>query len=69
MLQPVMEHSPIFAGAMTKSMIFGSINIIGYAAPIHFLYPTMGILWGTMVSYFVSLLIAFSLFKAMNRMS
>jgi len=64
----VMEHGPDFAGAMAKSMIFGTPTIIGYAASIHFLYPILGILWGTVAAYAISLVIAISLFKAMNRM-
>jgi len=63
----VMEHGPDFAGAMAKSMIFGTPTIVGYATSVYFLYPLMGILWGTLASYFVSLLIAFFLFKAVRK--
>lgn len=64
----VIEHGPDFAGAMSKSMIFGTPTIIGYAASVYFLYPVLGVLQGTFAAYAISLIIAVSLFKAMNTM-
>jgi uncharacterized membrane protein (GlpM family) len=64
----IMEHGPDFAGAIAKSMIFGTPTIIGYATSVHFIYPVLGVLWGTVVAYILSLIIAVSLFKAVNTM-
>ena len=65
----VMEHGPDFAGAMAKSMIFGTPTIVAYATSIYFLYPSIGIAWGTIASYAISLAVAFLLFKATRKMA
>ena len=65
----VMEHGPDFAGAMAKSMIFGTPTIVAYATSIYFLYPSIGIAWGTIASYAISLAVAFLLFRSMRKMA
>ncbi|MDD3492869.1 MAG: hypothetical protein PHU95_02920 [Candidatus Thermoplasmatota archaeon] len=47
----VLEHGARFAGAMAKSMILGSLTVVGYATAIHYLYPSHGLVWGTLASY------------------
>lgn len=47
----VLEHGARFAGAMAKSMILGSLTVVGYATAIHYLYPPYGMVGGTLASY------------------
>ena len=51
MLISVREHGPDFAAGMAKSMMIGLSSVATYAVFIHFLYPTIGIAFGTFLSY------------------
>lgn len=48
------EHGPGFAGAMAKSMVFGSPSVVTYAVAIYFFYPVYGILTGTIVAFLIA---------------
>ncbi|NIA11202.1 MAG: DUF3147 family protein [Nitrospiraceae bacterium] len=65
----VVEHGHDFAGAMAKSMIFGTPTVIGYSISIYFFYPALKIFWGTIAAYVVSIVITLSLLRVRNRMT
>lgn len=58
------EHGPKFVGGTAKSMIFGTPTVVSYAVAVHFLYPVFGLLWGTVLSYLVSLGVVSVLLKS-----
>ncbi len=62
MLISIREHGPQFTGAMAKGMIYGSPSVVGYAVGIHFLYPFVGILAGTIGAFLIALVITLVLF-------
>jgi uncharacterized membrane protein (GlpM family) len=62
MVISVREQGPTFAGGMAKAMIFGSPSVVCYAVSIYFLYPTIGILSGTLCAFVLSFLLTFLLF-------
>jgi len=62
MLISLREHGPQFTGAMAKGMIYGSPSVVSYSVGIHFLYPSIGILLGTLVAFLIGLLVTFLLF-------
>jgi hypothetical protein len=49
-----------FSRSMTKSLAFsGILTVIPYSVAVHFLYPTIGVWIGTLLSYLVVLPLAF----------
>ena len=48
------EHGPRFAGAMAKSMVFGSPSVVGYAVAIYFFYRLYGIIAGTTMAFLIA---------------
>ena len=65
----VVEHGPIFAGAMAKSMMFGSLTTVSYATAIFYLYPPYGIVWGMLLAYVIAfgvLLMVSQIFRRMR---
>jgi uncharacterized membrane protein (GlpM family) len=62
MLISLQEHGPQFTNAMAKGMIYGSPSVVSYAVGIHFLYPTIGILAGTIGAFLLGLLTTLVLF-------
>jgi uncharacterized membrane protein (GlpM family) len=69
MLISVREHGPDFSAGIAKSMIFGSWSVINYAVVVHFLYPTYGMVWGTIVAFIVASLVALVIFKLKSKIS
>lgn len=67
MLISVREYGPDFAAAMAKSMIFGISSVLCYATIIHFLYPTYGVLIGTIVAFSISFVLTMVLFKLRSK--
>jgi len=61
------EHGPDFSAAIAKSMIFGSPSIMIYATSIHFLYPHLGIIYGSIISYIISLFSSIIIFKLRDK--
>ena len=62
MLISLREHGPRFTGAMAKGMIFGSPSVVSYAVGIHLLYPSIGILLGTIGAFLIGLVVTLVLF-------
>jgi formate/nitrite transporter FocA (FNT family) len=62
MLISIREHGPDFAAGMAKSMLLGLSSVVTYATLIHFLYPLIGIIIGSIVAYFFSFIVTLSLF-------
>ena len=59
----VRDHSPEFAAGMAKSMMVGISSVCTYAIVIHFLYPLVGIWWGTLGAYLIALLVTIIIFR------
>jgi len=62
MLISLKEHGPQFTGAMAKGMIYGSPSVVSYAVGIHFFYPLVGILIGTISAFVIALAVTLILF-------
>lgn len=56
------EHGPQFTGAMAKGMIYGSPSVVSYAVGIHFFYPALGILAGTLSAFLIAFVVTLILF-------
>ena len=57
MIISLKEHGPDFSAGMAKSMILGSLSVMSYAVSIHFFYGLYGIIVGSIIAFFVSLLV------------
>jgi uncharacterized membrane protein (GlpM family) len=62
MLISLREHGSQFTGAMAKGMIYGSPSVVSYAIGIHFLYPLVGILTGTIGAFLIAFVVTLVLF-------
>jgi len=62
MIISLKEHGADFAAGIAKSMIIGSVSVMSYAITIHFLYPIVGIVSGTIFAFIISLIITTTLF-------
>jgi uncharacterized membrane protein (GlpM family) len=62
MLISLREHGPQFTGAMAKGMIYGSPSVVSYTIGIHYLYPLIGILAGTIGAFLIALVVTLILF-------
>jgi uncharacterized membrane protein (GlpM family) len=60
------EHGPDFSAGMAKSIIFGSPSVMSYAVSIHFFYPSNGIIFGSIISFFISFIITLIILKLRN---
>jgi len=49
------EHGADFSSALAKSMLIGSFSVVSYAVSIYFLYPSYGIIWGSIIGFFISI--------------
>ncbi len=63
------EHGPRFARGMAKSMTFGTPSVVSYAAAIHFLYPVLGLIWGTLAAYGIAATVTAGLFFLRDRIT
>jgi len=63
MLISVKEHGPDFAAGMAKSMILGISSVMTYATLIHFLYPSYGVIIGSIIAYAASIIVTLFIFK------
>ncbi|MFO8051075.1 MAG: DUF3147 family protein [Thermoplasmatota archaeon] len=68
MLITLKEHGASFSGGMGKSMLLGSQTVVVYVLAVHFLYPLIGALWGTIASFMLSMIMVASLLFFRNRM-
>jgi uncharacterized membrane protein (GlpM family) len=62
MLISLREHGPMFTNAMAKGMIYGSPSVVSYSIAIHYLYPSIGILLGTLGAFFLATTVTLILF-------
>jgi hypothetical protein len=62
MLISLQEHGSQFTGAMAKGMIYGSPSVVSYAVSIHFFYPLVGILVGTISAFVIAFVVTLILF-------
>ena len=69
MVITIREHGSSFSGGIGKSMILGSQTVVLYAAAIHFLYPVLGTIWGSVLSYAISMIMVALLLLLRNRIS
>lgn len=63
MLIAVREHGPIFAAGMAKSMIIGLSSVATYAVVVHYLYPSAGIVIGTIAAYLISVCVTIGIYE------
>ena len=63
MVISIREHGSAFAGAMAKSLIFGTPSMVSYTVGVYILYPLIGILFGSIVSLCISCIVAIFLLK------
>jgi hypothetical protein len=61
------EHGPDFVGGMAKSMIFGTPSVTSYAVSIYYLYPRIGIIWGSIAAYSIGVVITLILFSVRSK--
>jgi hypothetical protein len=47
---------------MAKGMIYGSPSVVSYSIAIHYLYPSIGILLGTLGAFFLATTVTLILF-------
>ena len=52
----VLNQSNEFARATGKILVLSSSNIVVYGVGIYFTYPQYGIVWGTLISFFLATL-------------
>ena len=64
-------HGKAFSAAVMKTlMVSGSVNVVAYAISVRYSYPYFGLLYGTLISYFVSLVSAYFVYLfAIKKMS
>lgn len=67
MIISVREHGPDFAAGMAKSMIIGITSVMTYATAIHFLYPTVDIVYGSILAYAISIIVTLIIFKLRSK--
>lgn len=60
------EHGPDFSAGLAKSMIIGISSVACYSFSIHYFYQYFDILFGTIISYLISLILTFSILKIKN---
>lgn len=61
------EHDPGFVEGLAKSMVFGTPSVTSYAVAIHFLYPEAGLVFGTIISFQISVIIAMLILSIRDR--
>jgi len=63
------EHGPDFAAGLAKSMIFGITSVAVYATSIHFLYPEIGIVRGSIVAYIISIITTIIIYNLRDKIN
>jgi len=63
------EHGANFSAGMGKSMILGSQTVVVYAIAIHFLYPEVGVILGSVAAYAISMIMVLALLFVRDRIS
>lgn len=65
----VFEHGTRFAGAMAKSMMLGSLTVVGYSVAVHYLYPELDIGMGTLSAYTISFIVVLVVSRVFRRIT
>jgi len=63
------DHGADFASGLAKSMIIGSCSVMSYAVSIHFLYPPYGITWGSIIGFFISIIVTLIILKSRKKLN
>ncbi len=61
------EHGSRFVGGSAKSMIFGTPSVVSYSVGVYFLYPMVGMIYGTIGSYLISLAVVSVLLRSRGK--
>jgi hypothetical protein len=69
MIIAMREQGPGFAGAIAKSMIFGSPSVVCYTIAIFFFYPVYGIIIGTIGAFVLSFIVTMILYSLSRRLA
>jgi hypothetical protein len=69
MLISMRAQGAAFAAGIAKSMIFGSPSVTAYAVAIFFLYPLVGVAFGTIVAFILSFCITMVLYRYSRRLA
>ncbi len=64
----VREQGPQFAAGMAKSMMFGISSVAVYATVIHFLFPSIGVAFGSAVAYVCAFIVTMLLFSVRKKL-
>lgn len=63
-------HGKEFSKSVMKVlMLSGTLNVVVYAIAVRFLYPSLGLVFGTLVSFGISLISAYFLYSFVKRIS
>ncbi len=63
MLISAYEHGADFVGGMAKAMILGTLSVTSYAVMISIMYPSYGLIVGTIVAYVVAVIFTIILIR------
>ena len=62
------SSGPKFSLAVLKIItVSGPVNVVAYAISVRFLYSSVGLLWGTVLSFIVSLISSFFVYQFVRR--
>ena len=62
------SHGTNFSIAVLKIItVSGPVNVLAYAVAVRYLYGSVGLLWGTMISFIVSLISSFLVYQFVKR--
>jgi len=67
MIISIREYGPDFAAGLAKSMVVGISSVVTYVTVIHFLYPSYGIIYGTLVAYAISIVVTIIILKLRSK--
>jgi uncharacterized membrane protein (GlpM family) len=63
------EHGPDFAGGLSKAMVFGTPAVMSYGVCVHYLYPELGLLVGTVASTVIAVGVGLTMLALRNRIA
>jgi len=63
------EHGPDFVRGLSKAMVFGTPSVMSFGVGVHYLYPELGIVYGTIGSALISIGIGLSLLSLKGKIS
>lgn len=63
MLISLLEHGPTFTKGLAKAMIYGSPSVAAYGIAIYLLYPSVGVVLGTVGAIAAGVIVSLSLYR------